>query len=454
MDDARWDVLVAGGGTSGIAAAVAASRAGARTLLVEQRPFVGGAATYGLPLLTFHDAHSRPVIGGIAQEFVDRLVEEGGSTGHVPTRGGHMKTYVNTDAEMVKYVALLLLEEAGVELLFHTFVCGVVCDSGRVRGVEVVNKDGHQRLRADLVVDTTGDADVCALAGAEMVKGREGDGAMQAMTLMFRLGNVDLARVAEVIGEGAAYGPRPGSEQPGFIRATGHFAPWREALVRAGIFPEVEEDRVFWVNSLRDGEVNVNAVRVVGLDGSSARDLTRAEIEGRKQAVRLARFFREHVPGFECSYLVSTAPQVGVRETRRIVGDYVLTGEDVVEGREFPDRVARTSYPVDIHDPSGKGWHAAFVRDGGSASIPYRCLLPRGLDGVLVAGRCASTTHEAHGSTRVMAVGMAMGQAAGIAAAMSAAGGLPTREVDVAKLQARLRSAGAILDAPAPVPAP
>lgn len=442
-----FDVAVVGGGAAGIAAAYAAAREGATTLLVEARNFIGGAATFGLPILSFHDLRGRRAIGGFAEQFVRCLEELDATTGHLPAhRGAYISTYTLVDAEAVKYLAESILARSGVTLLYSTLVGSVESSNGRLQALELWNKDGAFKVAARVVVDTSGDADVAARAGVPFHKGRDESGKTQPMTLMFKMVNVDLERFTrEAPLRDVVFCPKPGSRKVGFVRATVPFAPWIDAL-REEVFPDAEPERVFWCNSLYDGEVNINASRVVGFDGTSAAELTRAEIEGRRQAHALARFFVRHVPGFERARLITTAPSIGVRETRRIVGEYVLTADDVIRAREFEDRIARSPYPIDIHDPSGKGWRIIPIAGGSSASIPYRCLVPLNARNLLVAGRCISVDPEAFGSIRVMAVCMATGEATGIAAAMASRADGEVRHIDVPALQSRLREVGAALD--------
>jgi FAD dependent oxidoreductase len=449
----EYDVVVGGGGIAGVAAAATAARAGARTLLIEQRGYVGGVAASGLGILNFHDAAGRQVVGGFADELVDRLYAEGGSSGHVPTTGGlSISTYTAVDPESVKHLTEQVLLEAGVELRYFALVTGALMQGRALRGLVLVSKDGVEHVRAGAVVDATGDADIAVLAGAPFQVGREGDGAMQAMTLVVRFGGVDTLRLPTVFPEHVTWRVDSTDGERRFLRLIAQMEPFR---AQAGDgYPWPDANRLLWMISLHDGDVVINnATRVIGVDGASARELTRAEIEGRRQAALVARFLKRHVPGYERSHLVGTAPNIGVRETRRIVGEYVLTAEDVLGGREFPDRIARCSYPIDVHPPDGKGWVMEHVADGGSYSIPYRCLLPRDVDHLVVVGRCVSADHRAIASARVMAPVMAMAQAGGLAAAAAAQQRRSPRELDVAALQQALREGGAVLDNPAAVTA-
>jgi hypothetical protein len=430
-------VLVAGGGPTGICAAIAAARGGATVTLLEEKSFVGGNATLGLPIMTFHSFNGEQIIHGIPQEVIDRLVEMEGCTGHVEARGAHMPSYALVDAEAMKYVGLKMLLEAGVRVSLHTFVVDALVGDRAVCGIVVAGKSGLGVFTAERVVDCTGDADVAARAGAPFVKGRPEDGGMQAMSLNFRLANVDLDTIVRHFGEGLIVGRKPGEAVERPIRGQGTFGQWDLDVEREQLFPD--RNHHLWWNSFREGEVNINTTRVFGKDPTELASLTDAEIEGRRQVYQVFHFLKRHVPGFGKAHLISTGSQIGIRETRRIVGEYTLTGDDVLEARRFLDAVARGSYPVDIHDPSGKGWGVRFVKDGGAYDIPYRCLVPKEIENLLVAGRCISADHQAIGSTRVMAPCMAMGQAAGLAAAMSVRQNVTPRRLDVERLREVLR---------------
>ncbi|MCL4514784.1 MAG: FAD-dependent oxidoreductase [Firmicutes bacterium] len=442
------DVVVIGGGPAGLAAAVAAARGGAGVLLVEQYGFLGGMVTTALvaPMMTFH-AGSRQVIGGIGQEVVERLVALGGSPGHVPDLIGFVSTVTPFDPETLKLVALQMALEAGARLLLHGLLVDVSVQDGYIDAVRLQTKGGPVVVRGRVFVDCTGDGDLAARAGAPFVVGREGDGLTQPGTLMFRLGNVDFAAVRLAIernpadfalgdlADGVASFPK--------INVSGFFSAVKQARAN-GDFP-LQRDRVLCFQGVRPDEATVNMTRIQRVDPASAEDLTRAEIEGRLQVAAAVQFLRKYVPGFSNAFLLQTGDQVGLRESRRITGDYVLTEEDVLEGREFPDAVARGAFPIDIHSPDGDGLKARRIGKGSSYAIPYRCLLPKGLENLLVAGRCISTSHEAHASTRVTPTCFATGQAAGAGAALAVRERTSPRGVKIEHLQSRLLEGKAVL---------
>ena len=445
-----YDVIVAGGGVAGVTAAVAAARNGARTLLVERHNCLGGTMAAGLvgPMMTFHDALGRQVIAGLAQEIVDRLVALGASPGHIPDTSGYTSTITPFDAEALKLVAQRMVLEAGAEVLLHTYIAAPVVSDQAAAGIVVENKGGRETLGAAVVIDATGDADVAARAGAACAVGRPEDGLTQPASLMFRIVGVDLARLkahAHAHPEDFRLGPDgpAGYDRQALIAVCGFWRAVRQAQA-AGEF-HVERDHVLFFSTHRPDEAIVNMSRVTRLQPLDPWALTRAELTAREQVFEILAFLRRHVPGLEQARLVASGAQIGVRESRRIVGEYVLTGDDCAGARKFPDAIARSAYPIDIHQPDGQGNLDRFLPPGETYDVPYRCLVPRGIDGLLVAGRCISTDHQAHGSTRVSPTCMAFGQAAGTAAALAVRLGVSPRQVPVDELQALLRRQGASL---------
>ncbi len=438
------DLVIAGGGPAGIVAAIAAARNGARTLLVERYGFLGGQSSAALvyPWMTFHDPQGNQVIKGIAQEIVERLVAAGGSPGHVPDTIGFVSTLTPFDVETFKYVAQEMVLEAGAELLLHTWLTDAEVQAGKIVALGGVNKSGRVRLAARQFVDATGDADIAFFAGAELAKGRDADGATQPMTMNFRLGGVDMEQVRAYMEEHPEEFYKTTrhdllAESENVTGVQGFYTIWKEANL------PIPRQQVLFFAGTRPGEVGINTSRIVGLDATNADDLTKAEIEGRRQVMQLLKFLRERVPGFQYAYLIATPTQVGVRETRRIVGDYVLTGDDVAQGRRFPDAISRSGYPIDIHSPTGAGLETVeMTRDH---DIPYRCLVPKGVDNLLAAGRIISVTHEAFAAIRTTPSVMAIGQAAGTAAALCLEHDIGPRSVDVSELRRRLVAQGASL---------
>jgi hypothetical protein len=440
-----FDVVVAGGGPAGINAAIASGRSGAKTLLIERYGFLGGMSTIALvyPWMTFHTDSGKQVIKGIAQEIVERLMAQGGSPGHLRDTVGFTKTLTPYHPEKYKLLALDMLEEAGVEVLVHSFVDQVEVEGNHIMSINLTTKSGPIRVAAKRFVDATGDADLAYLSGAPCLQGREQDQKTQPMTMKFRMRGVDLSKVKEAMKTNPSnfYKKTPIDEldQIPLTGVQGFYKEWSDSGI------PINRDQVLFFAGPEKDEVLVNCTRVQGLDGTDVYDLTKGEREGRKQVLMMAEFLQKKIPGFEKASISAVGTQIGIRETRRIDGHYALTIKDVVAGRKFDDTIALSGYPVDIHDPTGKGVQANNIEGDGSYGIPYRCLIPKQIDNLLVAGRCISTTHEALATTRLTPSAMATGQAAGTAAALSITNQVAPKDLDVKKLQEILVENGVVI---------
>ncbi|MCC6162283.1 MAG: FAD-dependent oxidoreductase [Acidobacteria bacterium] len=452
-----FDVLVVGGGNAGCTAAITAARLGARVCLVERYGFLGGTATAAMvaPWMTYHAGsadESGRITGGLAQEFVERLVAMGASPGHLPDASDYVPTITPFDPEAHKWLLMAMCEEAGVHLLLHATFLATIVEGDRVAGVRVQTVSGQREVHARRTIDCSADALVAHAAGVPCELGNA-DGLVQPMTMMFRLSHVDLDRTAAWL-----------REHPDQIRTSlpperfsadtltaiaGLWRIWQEARAAGDV--DIPREIVSLFRGAYRDEVTVNMTRVTGLNPLDADDLTRAEIETRRQTMALVAFFRTRVPGFESCRLAATPAQVGVRESRRILGEYILTGDDLLEGRAFPDAVARSAYPIDIHNPAGEGTTTVRLPEGRTYEIPYRCLVPLVADDLLVAGRCISVTHEALASTRLTPTIMTLGQAAATAVVQSLHAGVPPRHVDTGVLRASLVAQGVDLRRPEPV---
>ena len=432
---ASADVVVVGSGTAGASAAIAAARAGASVLLIEKQGFMGGTSTAVLD--TFYGfytpgSRSLKIAGGISDDVVAGLRELGPVVERPNTYGAG--TGVTYNSEHLKLVWERLASEAGVRVLLHAFLQGVVADDGTVSELLVATKAGLVRVGGRVFVDASGDADLAYHAGFGFEQAGTEDPA-QTLTTTFKMVNVDIAarkristaEMHELMAEAAASGDYELPRREG----SDHITPI-EGMI-ATVMTRVPSFRT------EDGKV-VNA--------TDPQLLAEAEMAGRRQAVEYARFLRDKVPGYEHASLVALSAQIGVRETRRVYGDYRMTRDDVLGARRFDDEIGLCGAPIEDHHPGADtGWQ--YLPDGEVVGIPDRALLVRDSANTLVAGRCFSATHDAHASVRSMAQTMAMGQAAGTAAALALADGEAPREIDTEVLRERLRRNGAVLETPA-----
>jgi FAD dependent oxidoreductase len=421
---ADYDIVVVGAGSAGSSAAITAARQGARTLLVDRLAFMGGTSTAVLDTFyAFYTPGERPrrVVGGIGWEVVERLTAAGVAFERPNTYGAG--TGVTYDQETLKVTWEEMATDAGVDLLLHSWATGVAVDDGRIGGVRLWNKGGERWISAGVVIDASGDADVSAMAGVAYDNAAK-QGRVQSLSTLFKLANVDVQRAASV-------------------KKAQLWERMREAAASGDYrLPRIEGS---WHRTPFAGVVLVHMTRIPNVDATDPEQLTHAEVDGRRQVREYARFLRDRVPGFEESVVVATSPAIGVRESRRVHGDYVLTRADVLEARRFADEIALCGAPIEDHHAGGDtDWQ--YVAEGGAYGIPYRCLLPAGLEGLLVAGRCFSATHDAHASARSMATCMAMGQAVGTAAAMAIHDGIAPRSVDAGALRERLAADRAVLE--------
>jgi hypothetical protein len=434
---AKMDVIVAGGGMAGVAASIAAARNGAKTMLVENLGFLGGIATGGLMYMAYAPFST---ISGISKEIFATLIERGGAIDDI---------LLPFDPEQFKHIALDIALEAGVMPLFHTWVSDTILSQKDVRGVIVENKSGRSALIGDVVIDATGDGDVAAKAGVPFIKGREKDERMRPMSLLFRLGGIDVNKVLQYVRDNPSdFTPDPFKNvllpEKDFYRLVGFFSLIEKAKIKGEIDPSIHYVRVECLSG-KTSMGMINTTRVYGKDGTNAIDVTKGELEARKQMVELIAVFKKYFPGFENSFLIDSASMLGVRETRHVIGDYILREEDIAQKKIIERVIARSATRVtpggDVHSPDGTEGsvrdkrHRGLIDELYWVNVPYDSLLPKGVEQLLVAGRCISADHKADGWTRIQTCCMATGQAAGAAAAVSLRDGVSPRKIDVSKLQ-------------------
>ena len=411
----QYDVIVVGGGFSGAAAAIAAARRGMEVLLIEKSNCFGGAAVNCLvnPFMyywTNDPATKKPIYlcNGIFREILTELtamkaMPENSSVFH---------------EEYLKLILQRMILKENVHVLFHTYLTGVRMDNGKVKSVLVSNKEGPGEYAARYFIDCTGDGDLAVLAGYPYHLGREKDHLCQPMTLCFRVAGVDLKA---------------------FEKSYDSINPLYQQFQREGKIKNPRENILVFENVV-DGVLHFNSTRIVRKNPVSGEEKTQAELEAREQVFELFHFLKENIDGFQHSQLLSTAMEIGVRESRMIEGEYLLTQEDLVACTKFDDGVVCGNYDIDIHNPEGSGTSHYYFKDGEYYTIPYRCLVPKGSRNLLVAGRCISSTHEAQASYRIMPICCCLGEAAGIAASFCGNSAADVMDIDIPRYREELRA--------------
>jgi hypothetical protein len=457
LQSRSYDVVVIGAGSAGLAASISAARNGARTLLVDAGPSVGGELLSGLPLNACLSARGEWVVGGVVRELLERCEAMGGLV--PPYFDWRSLWLVCVDPEIMKLVCPMMVAEAGVHLLLNSFAEDVCVEDGRITGLIVANKSGRTLLCADVFIDCSGDGDVATRAGAPWEKGGE-NGSFQPVTMMFRMQGVASQPLLDFVVEHPDYVGLGESPDISHMDKSECAARLRDQGVPSVFF---DGRKPFIASAISDGElhpcgilavcpvstarseVSLNTTRIADLDATDPDALSRALPRLVDQVWTCVRFLQRRVPGFENAVFSGLAPRIGIRETRRIMGLEVLTEADVISGRKRSDGVAKGAHELDVHG-AGQAHRREMIKDGGSYDIPFGCLVPRGLRNVLVAGRCLSATRAAHGSARVMGSCMSMGQAAGTAAALCSGSGQSLAQLSVQALRERLREQGAVLE--------
>lgn len=445
----KFDVIVAGGGISGSMAAIAASRCGIKTLVVEQYGFLGGMLTAGGvgPMMTFH-AGNKQVIQGITSELINRLVEKGKSPGHIFDTTGYTYTVTPFDAEGMKHELEIMLVESGGDVLYHTMLAGVNVEEDRIKNITVCNKAGLSRLTAEVFVDATGDADLSMWAGVEYSKGRQQDGICQPMTMNLKIRNVDMKVIKSYIKANPDdfKGVRDASiiNKVSRLSVAGFMKAFKDARDKGDITFKRENLLFFETNN--PGEVIINTTRILGHNSTDPWSLSKAEIEGRKQVRELEKFLKNAIPGFSKAEIVYSGPAIGVRSSRQIKGLYTLSHHDLLSCKRFEDVIAHSGYPIDIHNPDGEGTKSMHLNWGDVYGIPYGCLVNDQVNNLITVGRCISATFEAQAAIRLSPTAGAVGHAGGIAASLAVRQGIKVNEVDVSGLQGILKEQDAYLE--------
>lgn len=419
-----YDLVIAGGGFTGVAASVAAAREGLSVLILEKNGYLGGAAcmNYVNPFMRYymrsHDENGehkgRNVNAGIFSMILDRLDE----------MGGLHKNKVTFNEEYIKILFDRLVRENGIDLLLHTYVIGAKTENGIVKSVEFVNKSGKGSVSARYFIDSSGDGDLAVYAGCDYQLGRESDALCQPMTLCFRIANVDRSKFfAKGVQEKA-------TELYNKLQAEGKIKNPREDILT--------------FTHMADGVVHFNSTRIIKHNPTNTEDLTDAEMNAREQMLELYHFMKENVDGFENSTLLASAPNIGIRESRMIKGRYVMCADDIKNCSKFYDSIAQGNYEIDIHNPDGSGTEHYKLKDGEYYTIPYRALMPEMIDNLLVAGRCISSTHEAQAAYRIIPICTCIGEGAGMAIALAAKNNSKTEDIDINELHSMMDKVGAL----------
>ena len=414
-----YDLIVAGGGFIGVAAAVAAAREGLKVLVVEKNGFFGGAAceNYVNPFMNFEmqDKETGRLVQlntGIFLTILQLLDE----------MGGLHKNKRTFNEEYVKVVFDRMLKKAGVDVLLHSYVMDAKVNNGRITNITIVNISGKQELTAQYFIDATGNAELSVLAGCEYQLGRKKDNLCQPMTLCFRIANVDTDKY------------------------------WgKSSLTMNGIYNKLQQEgkiknpreNILTFTHMADGVVHFNSTRVIKHNPTKVTDLTEAEIISREQMIELYNFMKENVAGFENSTLLASAPSIGIRESRMVIGKYTIVENDIINCSKFEDSIARGNYKIDIHSPDGTGTTLVRIPKGEYYTIPYRALIPLTIKNMLVAGRCISSTHEAQSAFRIIPICTCIGEGAGLAVSIAVKNGCDTDQISIEVLHQLLDKYGA-----------
>lgn len=460
MHHAKYDVAVIGGGASGIGAAVSAARNGARVVLIDAGPMVGGELVSGIPVDGCVSSRGEWVVGGVVTDLFAECERLGGYIG--PINDFRSLRVVAVDPEIMKVAVINLLRSAGVALSLYAFADDVVVEDGRIRGLVTIARGRRTLVEANVFIDASGDGDLAVAAGALFDKGDPDTRELQPLTLMFRMVGVDSERLLRFVRDNPENAGLGEYEGLGMSKAQCAQALYDQGLAKVFFVADgplmqgaiargdLHASSMIGITptSIARREVSLNTTRVSHVDATDTKALSTAFPELTRQVWRAAQFAQRHIPGFEDAVFSGVAPRIGIRETRRIVGEYQLSDADVSDGIKHEDGIAKGAHEVDVH-LAGAGHMRYPIKNGGSYDIPYATIVPKGIGNAFVIGRCLSSTRLAHSSARVMGTCLALGQAAGTAAAIASkrnAESGDVRAVDVRALRETLRAQGAVLD--------
>ncbi len=451
LRELSYDVVVIGGGSAGVCAAISAARQGAKTIVVERTGVLGGCASSGLSILGYLDRRGEKVLGGMAQEIQDRLAAMGGAMGHYHCPVHNSISPIS--AQAFKILAVEMCREAGADILFNCDVTDVQVVRGRIEAVTVYGKCTDIRIRGKVFVDGTGDGDMAALAGCRYTLGQDGTGVMQPSTLMFTVTNFDLERfftwIEEHPGEvGIKEEYAKGYDLEFFRTTPGHCLIGMTDAIRAarakGEF-SVPRNQFIYIKTSVESLLAVNTSRIINIDASDPFQLSAGLEQGYLQVHELLRFMRGYIPGFEQAVLADISPTLGIRETRHFEGICRLTKEEMFAYAQGDDTIALCGYNVDVH--AGAGDHIDLSRLERAFGLPYGCFVAKGVENLFLAGRTLSVDSTVFAAARVMGPLMAAAEGIGIAAALCVSQGVNPAEVDVPQVRALLLARGAILTA-------
>lgn len=445
----KYDVAVVGGGPGGIPAAVAAGRMGKKVVLIERESFLGGAAASGLGILGYIDRQGNKALGGIAQEIIDRLEACGGAVGHYACPVHNSITPISP--ELFKIVALKMCAEAGVKVLFHQELMEVQVKNGRVRQITTFGKCTRTEIEAEVFIDATGDGDLAYMAGEQYVTGQDGTGINQPCTLMFTVSNFDLDQLFAYISEnpddfGIKEDYADGYDVEFFRNTKGHCFIGLQKLIekaRANGELAVPRNQFIYITTPSPELLAVNTTRIIEIDASDPYELSEGLINGYEQIMELLHFLNNYVPGFEHAHLSQIAPGLGIRETRHFEGKKRLFVDEIYSEATMEHAIGLCAYNIDIHSGIGDYIDLTLVKK--AFGIPYECLVPASIDGLLLSGRIISVDSSVYAAVRVMGPCMAIGEAAGVAAALSIDQGKKVSELAAADIREVLKRGGAVL---------